>query len=299
MKFSLDTFDFDQIPKEEDEYYEFKSGRLANDLDLLQRKIYKAVSGFANSGGGYLIIGIDDKTGEVDGGVIPFVGKKGRQSISDWIDQVIDKIEPNPSYNTMIIRTISERGKLNEGHIIVVIAVKESCIGPHMAPDHIYYIRAGAHTVPARHFVVEAIRAKRFYSKPQLSHTFRLKPTNDQVLQLGVISISDSPAINIKINLDPLPELLNKLGSEFPIQPASIDRNHPFYFDVALYADCLKTFGNNILLELEYQDILQNQYVFRKRIGVEGVIPLNIGANEIKKALEGIEKALNTSSKKL
>ncbi len=163
-----------------------------------------------------------------------------------------------------------------------------------MAPDCRYYIRAGRHTVPARHFIVEAIRAKRFNSKPKLSHVFRLKPGYEQVLQLGLIAITNSPAINVVLSLNPLPTILQKRAKDFPIKLPLVDQNNPFFFDIALYADSEDTFGNNVNLNIEYYDLLQNHYKQESTIGIQSIPPIVIG-NRDKKIIEvlgTIEKAI-------
>ncbi|MBO0935781.1 ATP-binding protein [Fibrella sp. HMF5335] len=290
MKINLYNFNINQIPQEEDDYHEFKSSLIEKEL---ADKLCKAVSGFANAGGGLFIVGINDKTGNADGGILRSKGQKTQegQPIKDWVDTVISKIEPIPKYEIILLDEVYDRGFLHDDRVVMVIAVEESFIGPHMF-DYKYYIRAGRHTVPARHFIVEAIRAKRFLSKPSLSHIFRLKPKNDQILQLGLVAINDSPAIDIMLSLEPLPQHLKKYGSEFPIHIPIIDRNNPYYLDVALYNDCETSFGHNTILKLEYEDPFSNKYKIEKIVGVKSAPPVNIGSDEIKKALEEIVKAI-------
>lgn len=279
----------DQLPENEDDYYEYKSS-LTSD-DKLKDKLQKAVSGFANSGGGFFIAGIDDKTGKADGGITSQVG---RQSRRDWVDTIISQVEPYPKYSIRFLDDVGEKGFLNESHVILIVSVEESNIGPHMASDNRYYIRAGAHTVPARHLIVEAIRAKRFNAKPKLSHIFRLKPGYEQVLQLGVVAITNASAINVILTLNPLPKILQNRSKDFPIKLPLIDQNHPFFFDVALFSDSEESFGNNVNLNIEYDDLLQNHYSQELTIGVESTPPIIVGNpnKEIIKAIQSIEKAL-------
>ena len=53
------------LPSGEHDYFERKSGDVLNDSGF-REKLAKAVSAFANSGGGHLIIGVKDD-GTVDG----------------------------------------------------------------------------------------------------------------------------------------------------------------------------------------------------------------------------------------
>ena len=128
----------DQLPKNEDDYYEYKSSLTSN--DKLKEKLQKAVSGFANSGGGFFIAGIDDKTGKADGGITLQVGRESRR---DWVDTIISQVEPLPKYSIKFLDDVGDKGFLNESHVILIVAVEESNIGPHMAADdRRYYIRA-------------------------------------------------------------------------------------------------------------------------------------------------------------
>lgn len=285
----LSKITIDQLPENEDDYYEYKSSLTPN--DKLKDKLQKAVSGFANSGGGFFIAGIDDKTGKADGGITLQVGRESRR---DWVDKIISQVEPLPKYSIKFLDNVGDKGFLNESHVILIVAVEESYSGPHMASDNHYYIRAGAHTVPARHFIVEAIRAKRFNVKPKLSHIFRLKPGYEQVLQLGIVAITNAAAINITLALNPLPKILQSRAKDFPIKLPLIDQNNPFFFDVALFSDSEESFGTDVNLSLEYDDLLQNHYSQELTIGVESTPPIIVGNpnKEIIKAIQSIEKAL-------
>ncbi|UFH54020.1 helix-turn-helix domain-containing protein [Spirosoma sp. KNUC1025] len=285
----VDKITIDQLPQDEDDYYEYKSSLTPD--DKLKDKLQKAVSGFANSGGGFFIAGINDKTGEVDGGISLQIG---RQSRRDWVDIVVSQIEPKPKYSVKLLDDVDGRGFLKEAHAVLIVAIEESTIGPHMAADNRYYIRNGAHTVPARHYIVEAIRAKRFSTNPKLSHVFRLKPGYEQVLQLGIVAITNAPAVNVILSLFPLPKLLKARAQDFPIKLPLIDQNNPFFFDVSLYFESEESFGRDVKLNIEYDDLLQNHYVQELVIGIESTPPILIGNpnKEIIGALNSIEKAL-------
>src|SRR5262249_36987859 len=151
-----------------------------------------------------------------DGGISLTVG---RQSRRDWIDQAISRVTPRAHY---VVHSIEEKGaglNITTGKAVFLIGYGESDLGPHMAPDNCYYIRAGAHTVPASHFIVEAIHARRGLRTPLLRHIVRRKPGNASVLQLGIVALSEVPAIDVSILPDPLPEWLAKWSmNKFPLQ---------------------------------------------------------------------------------
>ncbi|QJW89515.1 ATP-binding protein [Spirosoma taeanense] len=291
IKIDIDHTTIDQLPNKENDYFEFKSSKVGANKDSLATKLGAAVSGFANSGGGYFIIGVDENTGNADGGIPLMIG---RQPLQDWVDAMIHQlVEPTPKYSIKLIEDSRGRGIIKENAAVLIIGVPESHIGPHMM-DGRYYIRAGAHTVPAKHFIVEAIRAKRFSGKPKLSYTFRLKPSDEDILQLGIVAITNAPAFDVIISLDPLPRYLKPRAQDFPIKLPLIDQNNPFFFDVSRYNNSEDSFGNNIALNINYCDLLQNDYNENLTIGIESTPPIVIGNkhNELIKALGAVEKAI-------
>jgi predicted HTH transcriptional regulator len=76
------NMDLSFLPTAEDDEFEFKSS--ATPTNDLSKKLAAAGSAFSNSGGGWFIAGVDDKTGNADGGVAPTVG---RQDLRNWVDQ--------------------------------------------------------------------------------------------------------------------------------------------------------------------------------------------------------------------
>ncbi|KAM3102943.1 ATP-binding protein [Phormidesmis sp. 146-12] len=289
-KIDLETFDLAQLPSAEDGDFEFKSSSTPH--DGLKKKLSCAVSGFANSGGGYFVVGVDGN-GEADGG-LPL--KIGRQDLRDWVDQVVKQVKPVPKYDIKLIYDSMGRGTIHSGSAVLLVGIHESYAGPHMAPDYHYYIRAGAHTEKANHFIVDAIWAKRHFSKPRLTHLFRLKPDKEAAIQLGVLALTDAPAVDVKITLSPLPQMIQRYESVFPLQASIVDRNNPFFFDVTTYFQAKERFGEDVYLEVEYYDLANNFYTHRTKVEVTGSVPpISIGNDnpaKIVKALESINNVL-------
>ena len=123
--FSLAALHLDQLPLDEDNVFEFKSS--STPLNELKKKINRAATGFANSGGGYFVAGVDDH-GNPDGGMSPQVG---RQSLIDWVDQAIQNISPSISYEQRIFDETNSRGHIDNGKVVLVIAIEASDIAPH------------------------------------------------------------------------------------------------------------------------------------------------------------------------
>lgn len=291
FKINLETFDLTQLPSAEDDNFEFKSS-ITQEKEL-KKKLSCAVSGFANSGGGCFVAGVDS-SGNADNGV-PL--KNGRQDLRDWADQIISQVEPVPRYDIKLIQNSSGRGIIQTDSAVLLVVIHESYFGPHMAPDKHYYIRAGAHTVQAKHFIVEAIWAKRYFSKPRLTHLFRLKPEKEQVIQLGILALTEAPAVDVKITISPLPQMMKNNEEVFPLKLPLIDRYNPFFFDVTTFFQAEERFGKNIILEVEYYDLFGNSYIYKMPIEVVGSLPpITLGsdnADKVVKLLEKIEKTLS------
>jgi len=291
MKINLETFDLTQLPSVEDDHFEFKSSRTSD--KELKKKLSCAVSGFANAGGGCFVVGVD-RNGNADNG---YSLKIGGQDLRDWVDQIVNEVAPVPKYDIKLISDPMGRGVIQPDSAVLLVAIHESYAGPHMALlDKRYYIRAGAHTVQAPHFIIDAIWAKRYFFKPRLTHLFRLKPEQEQTIQLGIIALTDAPAVDVKINILPLPQMIRHCDSLFPLQISVIDRNNPFFFDVSTYYQAEERFGKDLYLEVEYYDLAGNFYPYKTKIEVSGsVSPITIGNdNQAKmvKALESIKEVL-------
>lgn len=153
--------DIDALPPGEHDYFDRKSGRLfAGDADKLQSALAKALSAFANSGGGHLILGVADD-GTPDGIPPAF----GRTSIRDWLEQ---KIPHLVSYALSDFRVhIVERGapsRIPSGSVVAVIDVGDSALAPHQcafgAPKYFYFHRQAGRSEPAPHFYLELLRQR-------------------------------------------------------------------------------------------------------------------------------------------
>ena len=280
-----------RLPTEEDHEFEFKCSRIT--LKQLSKELQRAASGFANSGGGYFVAGVDGK-GNADGGI---PSKNGTTPIRDWADRMLHNVKPSPKYHIKPIYDPAGRGTIKPDHIVLVVRIEESHLVPHMGPNHRYYIRAGAHTDPVQHFIVEALWAKRHFSKPRIAHLVRPKMDNQEIIQLGIVALTDAPAINVRVQVSTLgqaPTHMRSLEIDFPVEIAGIDRQTPFFFDVTTRACVERKEVPDIELSVTYQDVAGNEYKYDSTISVASSLPsLRFFKNErIEKALESISETL-------
>jgi hypothetical protein len=280
----LDDKDLASLPIAEDDRHEFKSSSTAD--GELADKIARAASGFWNSGGGLFVAGVNGN-GQPDGGITLSVG---RQSRRDWIDQAISRVSSPAPY---AVQCIEDRGAgftISSGNAVVLIGFAASESGPHMAPDNRYYVRAGAHTVPASHFLVEAIHARRALRAPILRHVVRRKPEGGGVLQLGIICLNDAPALNVEITLDPPPRWLVKWGAGLPLVVPVISRETSFYFDFHIL-----TIGQEprptFQVHLKYTDLADKAHQAILAVDVDKQMGPSLGSgNELKELERGLGK---------
>ncbi|MEG3925617.1 ATP-binding protein [Microcoleus sp. T3_D1] len=285
------------LPDAEDDRHEYKSSAIKKDKELGD-KIAKAASGFWNSGGGLFVVGVDEN-GQPDGGISLNVG---RQSRRDWIDQAISQVMPKSCY---VIHSIENSGcglNIESGKGVFLIGFGDSEIGPHMAHDHCYYIRAGAHTVPAGHFIVEAIRARRGLRTPLLSHIVRLKPGNSKVIQLGIVALNAASAINVCVQADMLPKSITvaQLDESFSLRCPFISEQFPLFFDISLMMIGrveLPPFN----LKLTYSDIANRTYNQSFEVDIERQLGPNLssdkGTDAIVEKLKDIATAITKIKK--
>jgi hypothetical protein len=291
---NINTFQLSELPAKETDEFEFKSS--ATSPKGLAEKLGCAVSGFANSGGGTFVAGVDDDTGDADGG-LAIEGFVGRQPLLEWADQVIHCVEPTPRYRLGLITNSNGRGTIDAGKAVLVVSVEESHDGPHMAPDRHYYIRAGRHTLSARHFIVEAIWANRQISKPRIAHLVRQSPNDTEVVQIGLVALTDSPAVDVQVTMQPQPGVARGHNfNEFPVSVGTIDRQYPFFFDITTRSDTERNHDEEFALTVTYQDLASNSYKYEKRVNLFRSLPslrfFKKGIDDVVTVLEKIASEL-------
>jgi len=278
------------LPDAEDSRHEYKSSVIeknekSSSNKSLGDKIAKAASGFWNSGGGLFVVGVDDN-GKPDGGISFSVGNQSRR---DWIDTIISQVTPRGSYRIHSIENSSNGVNIEPGKAVFLIGFCESEIGPHMANDNRYYVRAGAHTEPASHFIVEAIHARRGFRTPLLRHIVRYKPGKSTIIQLGIVALNAASAINVSVETDTLSSvLISHFGEKISLQVPIISEQFPLFFDMAqIMIDRQTLLPFNI--NLSYFDIANRTYQQSLEVDIDRQLGRNLSSD---KGTDGIEKEL-------
>ncbi|MEL6405017.1 MAG: RNA-binding domain-containing protein [Chloroflexota bacterium] len=255
--------DLVELPPGETDEYEFKSSLIRESAYYrgeLSTKLTKTASALWNTGGGVLVVGVDDN-GVVDGGI---PAKMGKQKLREWVDMIVNSVSPVGPYT---VRTIKHdpnyaQSKIDPAMVVLVVAFGESFDLPHQAPDNRYYVRAGAHSNPASHYLIEAIRARRGLERPLLRALLRENPQKSGVVELTIVSVNDRPAMNVSIDFDPLPtHLAEQMPDRLPLVVPLIDRNNPFRMDIATIHRLQYWLGDTPFhLLLQYEGVRGTQF---------------------------------------
>lgn len=156
----------------EDDRFDKKSGTIFP--AEFKAKLAKAASAFANSNGGYIIVGMcDDKEKAKNGGKdfdgVAFKPKQG--SFEEWLeDQISSLLSPSiQNYRVLPVKPKANESKIPKDKPVFVIEVDASEIAPHQSNvDRVYYYREGNDSKPATHYYLEGLRSVRRFVSPIL-----------------------------------------------------------------------------------------------------------------------------------
>jgi len=155
--------DIDALPAGEHDYFERKSGQLFGDIGDLLGKLAKTISAMANSGGGHVVLGVDD-SGTPDGAP----RMHGGTAVRDWLEQKIPHLVDYPlsDFRVHVVEP-SVPSRIPPERQVIVVDVGDSALAPHQcahgggdARKHTYYHRQAGRSEPAPHFYLELLRQR-------------------------------------------------------------------------------------------------------------------------------------------
>ncbi|WP_076798246.1 RNA-binding domain-containing protein [Chloroflexus islandicus] len=132
------------LPIGEFDWLEVKSRR-ALDLTLpnvhesdLRENLSKAISAFANSGGGVIVFGLSNPRNnwQVDDGGIDIAMKRPstRERLEDIIPTLVDL--PLSSFNVYVVQSKSNTSQIAAGRGVFIVEISDSSQAPHQATDN-------------------------------------------------------------------------------------------------------------------------------------------------------------------
>lgn len=171
------------LPKGEHNFFERKGGDFLSDSDF-RADFAKALSAFANSGGGYIIIGQEDD-GTITGVDRIYSGKKGTSTHSnnEWLEDIIPNLLNYPLRDFRVHPvTIST---LPSQKIVIVIDIGDSKLAPHQTnvkkqkkEIDSYYQRFGSRSVPAEHHNLSLLFGRSRFPSKEVAESWMNKVIN-------------------------------------------------------------------------------------------------------------------------
>lgn len=115
-------------------------------VDKAKKELAKDVSSFANTSGGYLVIGVSNNFE-----IVGIDAKIQNKDVDEWLNQVLSSnIEPSVFYHDPKVINIPGTGK-----VIVVIHIPESNGKPHIVTEsNCYYVRVNDSSKLATHYQI-------------------------------------------------------------------------------------------------------------------------------------------------
>lgn len=157
------------LPSGEHDYFERKSGAFLKVAEF-REKLAKAISAFANSGGGHLVIGVQDN-GSIDG--VPKI-HKGRTTTRDWLEQTVPHLVNYPLQDFRVHEVEPDTNSaIPMDYVVIVIDIGDSIQAPHQsAVTKVYHYRAGGRSERAPHHFLEMLRGREKYPNQKIAHAW-------------------------------------------------------------------------------------------------------------------------------
>ena len=152
------------LPPAEDDRWEWKGADLLGPKrGELRTYLGKQVSAFANSGGGFLVLGLNDKTKQIE----PCEQQVGRQPMKDYLATIVEQ-SVEPPIQRFTVHRIPMTANPSES--VFVVAIQNSPAAPHQSKDaRVYFHRIDGQSKPAPHFYLELLRNQ--LTRPDLAIT--------------------------------------------------------------------------------------------------------------------------------
>ncbi|WP_111685114.1 AlbA family DNA-binding domain-containing protein [Winogradskyella tangerina] len=177
---TVESFIFNEI--EESIHIEFKAAGALSKTDSIKKEVSKDVSAFANSDGGIIIYGIEEKNHKAH----KFSFIDGNEFTKEWLEQIISStINRNiPGLKIFPIRKQNEIKKT-----IYVVQIPSSIEAPHICKDKRYYKRYNFESVAMEEYEIRELYGRRVRSKLVLDKTTLTKTkenANEEEIQYGI-----------------------------------------------------------------------------------------------------------------
>lgn len=203
----LETYNIETIKSfinneiEESIHIEFKSSGALSKKDNEKKEVSKDVSAFANSDGGIIIYGIEEKNHKAN----DFSFIDGNEYTKEWLEQIISS---TISRNISDLKIYPIRNNSEITETIYVVQIPSSIDAPHMSRDKRYYKRFNFESVAMEEYEVRQLYGRKVQSKLLLDKVTLIKQetkndSDELVYQIEVDVYNDGEKMeeNYKVNM--------------------------------------------------------------------------------------------------
>lgn len=162
-------------------HLDFKSGQVLNAPKDAARTVREYVSAFANSEGGILVLGVEDKNKTVDGCTAP-----GSSTLEKW---AADALSPLVSYLTPPPRIHEVKTASGKAVLLIAVSRQWRLVPIITAGKFMYYLRIGESTHAAYDYLVSDLLLGR-RQHPVLTHSITLTHTTNAAVDSGYYSFT-------------------------------------------------------------------------------------------------------------
>lgn len=239
---------------------DFKSGEALSKIDAKKKEISKDVSAFANSNGGIIIYGLNEKNHKADS--ISFIN--GNEFTKEWLEQVISStIQRNiPDLKIFPIRN---KGFIEE--TIYIVQIPESFEAPHICKDKKFYKRYNFESVAMEEYEVRNLYGRKIKSKLMVrgyNISFLEKKGFDTYIfycSSGVANDGKIEVSNYKINVYFSKIKLKKLNFNWDQRPDTVNYTYTAINDERIK---ISTFGNVHVYPNEVIDLIRFKFEIKE-----------------------------------
>lgn len=239
---------------------DFKAGEALSKIDAKKKELSKDVSAFANSNGGIIIYGLNEKNHKADS----FSFIDGNEFTKEWLEQVISStIQRNiPGLKIFPVRN---QGNINE--TIYVVQIPESNEAPHICKDKKFYKRYNFESIAMEEYEVRNLYGRKIKSKLMLSGyhiSFLEKKGFDNYVfncLSGVTNVGELEVANYKVNVYFSDVNLKKLNWSWDQSPDKMNYTH-----TVISAERLKisNFGTTHIYPNETIDLIKFRFEIKE-----------------------------------
>lgn len=134
----------------EDQYLDYKDGRLTDDKEQARRVVREWVSGFANADGGALVLGVSEPKGDGKPRTVTGCTRIGGQHLAEWATRVLSDMagyfSPQPRVQVV---------ELPSGEVLIIAVARAPQLVPCVESRALkYFLRIGESTVEVPSFLL-------------------------------------------------------------------------------------------------------------------------------------------------